>query len=287
MNIDRNKLKHNFLRRVIIRIDYKGLIDIKDTIKEIQTFLKKNKFTEIQEDFINRVEFELNDPVKIESQRSIPLKDVLRTKTYKFSTKDRSLQLEINSLFMALNVNVKEYKNYETYGPMFIELFNSLKETNPYLKPLRIGLRKINNCILRDYKFIDECFNKELFPFVKTALKDLNYDANQLNSSYVDNLSHKRYMINYVRALTQGDLEENGETKKAYQIAIDTDGYNNDEEWLEQISEECQSLSLAFQEINDTLFELYTNTLTTSFINQLEETDFNNKNIIGVKPNVI
>lgn len=270
MKTNREKLQHNFLRRVILRIDYKGLIDIKDTVKGMQELLKTD-FTEMQEEFINELEFELNDPIEIESQRSIPLKKVLETKSYKFMTPSKDMQLDINSFFIALNINVEEYKKFESYGPMFIKLFCSMVPGNPYLEPLRIGFRKINNCIIKEYDTISKCFNKDIFPSIETSLVELDYAVKQLNSSYTDNLLHENFMLNYVRTITEGEIYANDQSQTAYQIAIDIDGYNNDKEWLKDIIKSETAISSAFTTINDILFKLYTDTLTDSFISELEK----------------
>ena len=130
MKIQREDLKSNFLRRVILRIDYKGLVDIQDTVKKIQKLMKENEFVEMSDDYISEAEFELHDPIVIESQISIPLKELQKIRSYKFRNAKKDKVFEINSLFMALNITVNEYMAYETYGHMFIDIFSSVLNDN-------------------------------------------------------------------------------------------------------------------------------------------------------------
>lgn len=285
MTTTRSQLKNNFLRKVIMRLDYQGVIDIVDTIKNLQLYIKNTGFVEMQEAYINDLEFQLNDPIAIANQKAIPITEISQIKTYKFRNEKRDAMLEINSLFCSLAIEVEEYRCYETYGPVLIEIFHRLAKNNPYINLQRIGFRKINDCIVRDYEKINLYFDSVFFPPVSNRFKLTGCNFIQTNCSYVDNFELDRYMINYTRSVTKGELNINDDVESAYQIAIDIDGYSNDKVWLDELLEDNQRLDLAFREINELLFGMYVETLTKEFVSSLENDSFNDNVIIGVRRN--
>ena len=86
MEWNRENIKNNFLRRIILRVDYEGIVDIKDILKNLESKLPSLGFTERNFGFINNAEFELNDPEMIESELKIPIKELSKIETYKLNS---------------------------------------------------------------------------------------------------------------------------------------------------------------------------------------------------------
>lgn len=285
MTVAREDLKYNFLRRIILRIDYNGVVDIKDTLKDLEIHMPKYGYVEMNTGFINDVEFEINDPVMIETQMTIPVKELQKTESFKFRTLKKDMVLEINNLFMTLTINSDEYYKFEDYSSQFVEIFSLLKDKNLYLKPLRLGLRKINSCIIYDKGNFEKFFNRKYFKDISTVFNQDGFTVETVNSQFVDTISYNNHYYNYIRVLSDAVLNIDGKDVPAYQVVLDIDGYNNDLIRLSDIIRDKTKLTYEFNEINQTLFDLYTMTLTDDFLSSLKSETFEFNNILGVNRN--
>jgi hypothetical protein len=84
--IDRSDFKYNFLKKVIIRIDYNGILDLDMdyTVRNIKDELYDQGFKIFREGFINQVDFEIKDPELIETQMMIPVNELKKGKIIRF-----------------------------------------------------------------------------------------------------------------------------------------------------------------------------------------------------------
>ena len=285
MEWNRENIKNNFLRRIILRVDYEGIVDIKDILKNLESKLPSLGFTERNFGFINNAEFELNDPEMIESERKIPIKELSKIETYKYRNSDGNVELEVNELYSALNVDVNNYNDINKYCNIFSEVINGIKEKSVYLKINRIGLRKINDCIIRDKSRFNDYFDKEYFFDISNKLRLNSIKTEKINTQFVDTFSVEKYMFNYIRIVSGGVLTIGSQNYDVYQAVIDIDGYSYDRELLNTLLGDTNEISNIILELNENLFELYSNSLTQSFKEKLLENEFIDENILGVNKN--
>lgn len=271
MEWNRENIKNNFLRRIILRVDYEGIVDIKDILKNLESKLPSLGFTERNFGFINNAEFELNDPEMIESELKIPIKELSKIETYKYRNSDGNVELEVNELYSALNVDVNNYNDINKYCNIFSEVINGIKEKSVYLKINRIGLRKINDCIIRDKSRFNDYFDKEYFFDISNKLRLNSIKTEKINTQFVDTFSVEKYMFNYIRIVSGGVLTIGSQNYDVYQAVIDIDGYSYDRELLNTLLGDTNEISNIILELNENLFELYSNSLTQSFKEKLLE----------------
>ena len=74
----------------------------------------------------------------IESELKIPIKELSKIETYKYRNSDGNVELEVNELYSALNVDVNNYNDINKYCNIFSEVINGIKEKSVYLKINRI-----------------------------------------------------------------------------------------------------------------------------------------------------
>lgn len=285
MEWNRENIKNNFLRRIILRVDYEGIVDIKDILKNLESKLPSLGFTERNFGFINNAEFELNDPEMIESELKIPIKELSKIETYKYRNSDGNVELEVNELYSALNVDVNNYNDINKYCNIFSEVINVIKEKSVYLKINRIGLRKINDCIIRDKSRFNDYFDKEYFFDISNKLRLNSIKTEKINTQFVDTFSVEKYMFNYIRIVSGGVLTIGSQNYDVYQAVIDIDGYSYDRELLNTLLGDTNEISNIILELNENLFELYSNSLTQLFKEKLLENEFIDENILGVNKN--
>lgn len=285
--INRRDFKYNFLKKVIIRIDYNGILDLDMdyTVRNIKDELYDNGFKIFQEGFINQVDFEIKDPELIETQMMIPVNELKKAKSYNFSSEDMSQSIQITKYFTILSIDFGKYITFETYGKLFSIIVKHLKDSNKFLKILRVGLRKINNCILLDISKLNEYFEERYFENITQPFIGENYELNLVNSQRSDSFHIKDKDVNLIRFLSQGILDIDGSEKEAYQLVLDIDVYIRDEQHIVIATDNEKVLYDKLIEMNTLLFFMYTQILKGQFIQKLQSETFDDNIILGVEKN--
>lgn len=286
-SINRCDFKYNFLKKVIIRIDYNGILDLDMdyTVRNIKDELYDNGFKIFQEGFVNQVDFEIKDPELIETQMMIPVNELKKAKSYNFSSEDMSQSIQITKYFTILNIDFGKYITFETYGKLFSIIVKHLKDSNKFLKILRIGLRKINNCILLDIAKLNEYFEERYFENIIQPFSGESYELNLVNSQRSDSFHIKDKDVNLIRFLSQGILDIDGSEKEAYQVVLDIDVYIRDEQHIVIATDNEKVLYDKLIEMNTLLFVMYRQILKEQFIQKLQSETFNDNIILGVEKN--
>lgn len=287
LKTERQDLKNNFLKKVIIRIDYTGILDLdlEETVKELKDILFNAGFKVFQQGYINEVNFEIRDPEKIETQLSIPINELKKNKNYIFINNDLHQSIQITKFFAFIDVNFGKYINFENYAKVFSQLVRVIKEKNKFIRILRIGLRKINNCILFDISKLGQYFNEKYFSNVPYDLVYKESNINLTNSQKLDTFTIKDMNVNLVRYIVQGMLQKESRQETGYQVVLDIDVYLRDETCFENILDSQENLYDKLVSMNTLLFFLYLQMLKENFIQNLKSTDFNDKDILGVVNN--
>ena len=157
-------MRDNFLKRVILRLDFLGEIDRSQQVLD-----------DIKRDVLDNLpEFETRDIVSVEmtidqAQKTTSEK---RYKSFSFhnNTTNNSVILEPNAIIF----DIKKYNNYEEFKGLVQKLIRNLGEQNQSIKISKIGLRYINQII------IDEGNPFEWTELIKNPLLcSLNFIENQ------------------------------------------------------------------------------------------------------------
>lgn len=286
-NVRRSDLKYNFLKKVIIRLDYTGVLDsdLEETVKNIKDFLFSCGFVNLKEGYINEIDFDIKDPELIETQLAIPINELKKNKSYIFSTENSQQTVQITKFYALISVDFEKYIKFEVFQEIFSKMVKIIKENNKFLRMLRLGLRKINSCILLDLMRLNDYFDEKYF---NNIVKNLNFDGfniNIMNSRTIDSFTINNRNVNYIRYITQGVLNNNDEPKEAYQVVLDIDVYIRDKDRLKMIFDNEENLNTELVNINTLLFELYIHALKDDFIQQLIHTGVDENIILGVTKN--
>ena len=284
--IERDDLNYNFLKKIIIRIDYNGILEreLEKSIEKLKNHLLRNEFTKFNEGTINEVDFQIKDPQQIETQLFIPIQELRKTKSYNFSNTNDTVVVQISKFFMTISVDYEQYRKFEEFCTLFNDIFEVIQEDNNYIRVLRLGLRKINNCILLDLNRINEVIKEKYFSNLNGLFPE-KIQVPILNKQNIDTFIYDDKNINLVRYLSSGVLEMNGEQKEAYQFVLDIDTYKNDEENIKENIIEDNGIYIQLIEFNNILFKAYINILNDNFIDTLVSGDIDNTLVLGVEKN--
>ena len=147
-------------------------------------------------------------------------------------------------------------------------------EQVPFFMFKRFGLRKINQCFLRDINRLNEYFEPSHYHVFRIQGED---NIKEKVMQIRDSLEIAGYNANLIRTLVRGELR--GE--EAYQVNYDADMYLIDSQSIKELMENKEKI----MQMNDWLFELHKDAVTETFLNQLIDGSFDKDMIIGVEAN--
>lgn len=283
MNNLRSAIKHNFLKQIIFRLDYEGVMeaDVEGCILALRQkffdagFVNMGKRTENQFDL--QVKMDLNIPE--ENQFSVSNNN--KNLVYIFSSDNKEI-LEISKSFFTLTVDIDQvYETFDKYIILLAESMEVIKSISPYFQPLRIGLRKINICFLDRLADLPMYFTRAAFNTDDVVEQFSDYDC--LASNIVTILSKDNCQINYVRNIQEGMIQqEDGSQKTTYQIVIDIDVFKEGSREILPILSEKQTIENSLKRQNTIEFEMFIKSLSDKLIEALKQDTFQDDMIRGV-----
>lgn len=266
----REDLKYNFLKAVIVRIDFQGVFEteVDRIIPEIKPLLMEKGFTGYKTKRLDEIRIDIleKDAVeaKAEKKSNLMIHSFVNASGY---------TLDICKDFICLNLNSTSYVPFDEYGSLMMDVANVYKEKIDFCSFKRIGIRKINICMAEDKKKISSFFSDKYFGYYDSV-----EGAETLTSRRRDTFKIDPYKVNLACNIDQGTAEK----KKLYKVTLDIDIYLDDKRILEL----PDFNSGIMKQMNDVLFDVFISTLTDDFITALSGDDAHVfSDLIGVEPN--
>ena len=274
--IGREAIKYNFLKKIIIRFDYDGMDDteLDQVLSYVSLELKKHGYTNRTTETATEMQIQFDDP-ESGNYSEVYGKKVREQKVFVFHNENPQVKLGISSSSACINIEETKYVDCLIYCDVLWKVMKIISESEkvPFFEFKRFGLRKINQCFLRNIKCLNQYFEPAHFHIFKFQ------DENSIKEKVMqirESLEIADYNVNLNRMLIRGEL--GGE--EAYQVNYDADIYLLDESIEELIQNENK-----IAEMNNWLFVLYKDAITETFLNQLIEGTFDRDMIIGVEAN--
>lgn len=258
--IKRNDLKTDFLKQTIVRLDYDYMFDeyIETTMKNIDSFLGEKGYS-IKNSFISqfglKVDFDkLNNDMNASIMDNINVESDKREKYVSFINEDKHIKIDITREYSAITVDYTEHIHFDE----ILEIYNKIKEellnARKNLQIKRLGLRKINIFMMRDLDKINKYFENGIFEFASSNLPSYQF----IGKNSFDCYKFNDYKINQIANIAQGYLQDKNDLELLNQLSLDFDVY------VENPSENVDLYNM-----NASLFEIYKNALTETFLNNL------------------
>lgn len=270
--IDRNYFKNNFLKKIIVRFDFTGVLEqeIEENMPGLQSKFKAKGYDEFRNEYSSEIDFQVEDPEFIEVN-GLPVNEIRKQKSYVYRNSENGIEIKISAWYAYVSVENKNYVSFSEYSRDLTDAVNSLKEHLSFINFTRFGIRKINQCIIKDLDLLNHYFEKEYYQMIA---KEHGYLSKlyQTKDCYMDG----DYNVNLIRTVITGEYEG----KPAYQVILDADVYITGNKIEDLLKDESY-----IKDMNSNLFELYKASITDDFIKKLGHEDFYDKNIIGVARN--
>ena len=271
----RKELKNNFLKRLIFRIDFSGLMntDVEKYIERIRPAILERGYKKFGIENTNSISVDIADPNDIKSSNEIQ-------KVFVFDSEDKK-RISVSTNFIDINIDMENSETmFYKYLPLISTMVNNLKKLD-FVFFERIGLRKINSCVILDTKSINNYFKNNVFcKFANESFNNAVADVFIYKGNSVES-----YKTNYKRELQMGEVIENGNRQSAQQVILDIDCYIDNKLTFNELIRSVDSKDI-LREFNDKIYEIYINSLQDDFIDLLKNEEFNDKDVRGVIKNV-
>lgn len=270
--IKRSDFKYNFLKNIIFRCDFIGIEEreLDKAIEDISYYLRNEGYIKRRVEYRRGFELEVNDPVLL-GQQMPDIRSVPDEKRYVFEKEDSAVKISIAISHAVVSIDKTKYVDCLSYCNVLLEVLNYLKKASVYFELKRMGLRKINKCLLRDLDKINTYFNVQYFPLIKYPNESITKTKEIKESCSLKN----GYDVNIGKFIIPGILNN----EEVFQIVLDSDIYINN------IDEKIYENKNIAVKMNDVLFDFYKNMITEEFSNALIYGNFNTDEIIGVESN--
>ena len=247
----RTQLKRNFLKEIIMRLDYQGVLqsELDNVVLGVKAYLKAQSFNRYTQKVNNQAL--LGDTTVKEASSQI---------VHSFSSDNKGFSLEFSPTCMILTVRPTGYVRFEVYSSIFCYLAKTLSERIDFFSTKRFGLRKINFCFFKNISTIEEYFKPEYYsisePVYIFGIGGIRRHSQLTDGKRVLNLNH---------FIEQGELDN----EAYYKVTLDSDIYSTDEDTIRSLLENEETMISA----NNVLFKAYYNALTEHFVALLSNED--------------
>ena len=272
-DIKRKDLKCDFLRQTIIRMDYDYMFDeyIEKTMKNLDSFLGEKGYS-IKNNFMSqfglKVDFDkLNSDINTNIMDTINVESDKREKFVSFINEEKHIKIDVTHEYSAITIEYTKHIHFDEICEIFNKISEELHNARKNIKIKRLGLRKINVYMMHDISKINDYFGENVFTFSSSDLDTYQF----IGKNSYDNYKYKEYIVNQIANITQGYLQTNTNSQLLYQLTLDFDIY---------VENPVKKVSL--EDMNERIFEIYKNSLTERFLNNLLNEKFSSKEIFKI-----
>lgn len=270
----RYTMRANMLKKVLIRIDYSGVTDINEWIKEFKANADlSSHFCKYRKEVQNQASFNISNMEEIAQSRSIPLKAFQSEPLHRFSEasfrgegeeadREDKVVMEVTGLFMAFTIDCINYKNMDVYIDFLCKYIQAFISNDRFIDIQRIGIRKVGGDVFRNLDEFAETFETNIFA---------TPDVKNLNGLLIDREYHDRIIksdgtvkVNFSRRCRAIPADDGS---VVYQALLDIDGYVDDSIIQGNGYKFPNDFENVLKEkINEYLFDLYKLSVTEQYL---------------------
>lgn len=262
--LERNQLRKNFLKEIIMRLDFQGVLqsEMEKILIKVKPYLKEKTF--------NRYSEKINNQTVIEGTS---IKETTSQIVYSFMDENSGYTIELSTTSIVLSVKSVGYSPFENYANIFSYVAAVYKKEIDFFTVTRFGFRKINFCFIKDLSQIGIYFESKYYGVEEPIAE---FDIGSVNRTSRLSDGNKNVNLRYI--VEQGELNQD----TFFKITLDSDIYSTDEITINQILNVKSELS----SINEMLFTIYCGVITEQFAEILLSEDDNiPEGLVGVENN--
>ena len=261
----RETQKSNFLKKVIIRIDYTGLVTASNFVDSIKEWLLSDYFDSLYKKFLGQAQLNFSDLGNIAKTLMIPVQDLRNEPLFVFSgapfhgTMD-TVTMEVSAYYTAIDITCYEYRSIAPYQELLSEFVRQFNDQEKTLNITRLGIRKASGVLFADFNALKKTYEPELFI---GATPD--YNSSFIKKEYLDCFYNEAQdiKVNYKRAISSVlDAQRN----RLLQAGLDIDVYIDNEIIRRTGVNLVNDFTVIFNKLNEYQFVLYRNSVTEDYL---------------------
>lgn len=260
----RDNIESDLLKKMIIRIDFEGVVDVRDLIKSLQNDQKvTSSFSKCVE--IENRNFQMHVNLqRMELNGNIPIEEIPRGYMFRFSQcqieRNSEAILDVTSNFVCLTMSCNgKYSNSKGYSDFIAHIVAHLKKKQKFLNVTRIGIRKIDMYATDNIADLKSKFDSNI-----NMLRDWS-ENNGINLRiYTDLMVRDGLMVNYTQRLES--------TMNQYKAILDIDAYQTRDNINQEIcKDENRFGNLLQNNFNTTLFEMFRDAVSYEYLESVKK----------------
>lgn len=262
--LERNQLKKNFLKEIIMRLDFQGVLqaEMEKVLLKVKPYLKGKSF--------NRYNEKVNNQAVIEGTS---IKEAKSQIVYSFMDENSGYTLELSTTSIVLSIKAAGYSPFENYSEIFSFVASTYKEEIDFFTVIRFGFRKINFCFVKEVDQIGTYFETKYYGIDK-PISDFDIAVVNRTSQLSD--GQKNLNLRYI--IEQGVIDRDS----YFKVTLDSDIYSVDENVIYKVLSDKNEMIA----INEMLFRIYCSAITEELANILLSEDDNlPEGLVGVENN--
>ncbi len=270
--VTRDSLRHNFLRNIIIRLDFQILTDeeVNEILPKLKQLLKEKGFLRFNEGVSRN--YNINVPQTVPADE-LTAKAISTKQYFSFINDTLGIKMDFSNSYFVITINSEKYIPFINYSSMFIDGLNVIKAGCNGILYKRLGIRKINTCLINDIAKINTYFSEKMFAFYETPENACSLSYNKKESFLLDN----RFKMNLICSTQQGKANDD----ILHKVEVDIDIYSDNKEDIEKTI----LTQSEFSKLNDKIFDIYLNSLSREFVAKLMSETFDDSTVLGVNSN--
>lgn len=249
--ITRESFKYNFLKHIILRMDFQGVLqsEMEGILINAKKYLKEECFNRYEKKINNEIDIQFHEGI---FQDGFPVKEIRNIPIDSFINENNGYTIDLSTEFVCMKINAVKYASFEDYAKIFINIVKMYQDSIDFFTVKRFGLRKINFCFAKDKQSIEKYFSQKYYNKF-----DLFEETEIIASEKRDNFKVGSYSVNLLCGTEQGKVN----TDIIYKVTLDSDIYTEDREKIEELI----SIDRKINQLNDYLFSIYIDALTDEF----------------------
>lgn len=267
VNIEREHIKKNLLKKVLIRIDYDGVANIDSYVDNHYDFFDKY-FGDTYKGSINNATIDRRSLDEIANRLSLDVKEFRKEPLHFFRSPKPDeivgtddVELTISTYYAALDIRCNNYQTINQYINLITELFQSLFSTFKMFKVRRVAIRKISGGVFDTYEDLNAVYEPGLF--FGTQIKpntEIEIFQREYNDAYI--LTDHTKKVNYSRKFRTINSEGSVKLQTVLDTDVYCDGYCLQ---LLRCSNDKELSELLFA-INNHQFDLFKESVTIEYL---------------------
>lgn len=283
MEAIRSELKHNFLKQIIFRMDYEGIMeaDVEKCVIQLRNIFFDANLKRMENRTENQMDVQLKMDLNISDEDRISIASTNQSLVYRFISENNEV-IELSKTFFTLTVDIENaYESFDKYIELLTKTIDIIKNSSPYFRMIRIGLRKINICFVKHLDCVEQYFTKAAFN-IQNIIDQFN-DYSCRASNMVTVLSRDGFEINYIRNLQEGIFQqEDGDQERIYQVVLDIDVFMDNSKNIMNVLSSKEKTYKVLVDQNRLEFITFIKSLNEKFIEELKADEFVSNEIEGV-----